>query len=85
MRIDEFNKAVKEQLLTCENMLLNKGHEYAPDAVETNEVDRLAHFKKAAAITGKMCIRDRVCVLELTVCATYIKVNQHSVVIKVNF
>ena len=40
MRIDEFNKAVKEQLLTCENLLLNKGHEYAPDAVETNEVDR---------------------------------------------
>lgn len=52
MRIDEFNKAVKEQLLTCENLLLNKGHEYAPDAIETNEVDRLAHFKKAAAITG---------------------------------
>lgn len=52
MRIDEFNKAVKEQLLTCENLLLNKGHEYAPDAVETNEVDRLAHFKKAATITG---------------------------------
>lgn len=52
MRIDEFNKVVKEQLLTCENLLLNKGHEYAPDAVETNEVDRLAHFKKVAAITG---------------------------------
>lgn len=52
MRIDEFNKAVKEQLLTCENLLLNKGHEYAPGAVETNEVDRLAHFKKAAALTG---------------------------------
>lgn len=52
MKIEEFNKAVKEQLLTCENMLLNKGHEYAPDAAETNDVDRLAHFKKAAAIMG---------------------------------
>ena len=33
--------------------------------------------------TGLYC--RQVCVLELTVCATYIKVNQHSVVIKVNF
>ena len=52
MKIEEFNKAVKEQLLTCENMLLNKGREYAPDAAETNDVDRLAHFKKAAALMG---------------------------------
>lgn len=46
MKIDAFNKAVKEQLLTCESMLITKGEEYAPDA----EIDRLAHFKKAAAI-----------------------------------
>ena len=50
MRIDVFNKVVKEQLLTCENLLIGKGHEYAPDAVDENDVDRLAHFKKAAAI-----------------------------------
>lgn len=52
MKIDVFNKVVKEQLLTCENLLIGKGHEYAPDAVDENNVDRLAHFKKAAAIIG---------------------------------
>ena len=52
MRIDVFNKVIKEQLLTCESLLIGKGHEYAPDAVDENDVDRLAHFKKAAAIIG---------------------------------
>lgn len=50
MKIDVFNKVVKEQLLTCENLLIGKGYEYAPDAVDESSVDRLAHFKKAAAI-----------------------------------
>lgn len=39
-----FNNVVQEQLAICESFLLNKGEEYASD------VDRLAHFKKAAAI-----------------------------------
>lgn len=50
MKIDIFNKVVKEQLLTCESLLIGKGYEYAPDAVDESAVDRLAHFKKAAAI-----------------------------------
>jgi hypothetical protein len=50
MKIDVFNKVVKEQLLICEHLLTGKGHEYAPDAVDESNIDRLAHFKKAAAI-----------------------------------
>lgn len=50
MKIDVFNKVIEEQLATCEGMLLHKGEEYAPDAVKQSAVDRLAHFKKAAAI-----------------------------------
>lgn len=50
MKITVFNKVVKEQLETCEKLLIGKGYEYAPDAVDENSVDRLAHFKKAAAI-----------------------------------
>lgn len=50
MKITAFNKVVKEQLLTCEALLIGKGHEYAPDAVDESSVDRLAHFKKAAVI-----------------------------------
>lgn len=52
MRIDVFNKVIKEQLLTCEGLLIGKGQEYAPGATDESAVDRLAHFKKAAAITG---------------------------------
>lgn len=50
MKITEFNKVVKDQLLICEGLLIDKGEEYAPDAVEESDADRLAHFKKAAAI-----------------------------------
>lgn len=50
MKIDVFNKVVREQLLVCEHLLTGKGHEYAPDAVDESNIDRLAHFKKAAAI-----------------------------------
>lgn len=49
MKIDAFNKAVKEQLTQCEAMLIGKGEEYAPGAM-AESADRLAHFKKAAAI-----------------------------------
>lgn len=48
MKIDAFNEAVKAQLETCEKMLISKGEEYALNA----DIDRLEHFKKAAAITG---------------------------------
>ena len=42
MKIDVFNKVVKEQLLVCEHLLTGKGHEYAPDAVDESNIDRLA-------------------------------------------
>ena len=53
MKITVFNKVVKEQLETCEKLLIGKGYEYAPDAVDENSVDRLAHFKKAGALQGE--------------------------------
>ena len=52
MKIENFNSVVKAQLDTCENVLIGKGFEYAPDAVDETDVDRLAHFKKAAAIVN---------------------------------
>ena len=51
MQTEVFNKIVGVQLATCGKTLLYKGREYAPDA-EVSSVDRLAHFKKAAAIMG---------------------------------
>ena len=66
MTIETFNAIVHEQIDTCTNMLTGKGLEYAPDAAKekgpevaplgyeknsaTKNADRLAHFKKAAAI-----------------------------------
>ena len=41
MKIDVFNKVVKEQLLVCEHLLTGKGHEYAPDAVDADKAPRL--------------------------------------------
>ena len=68
MTIETFNTIVHAQIDTCTNMLTGKGLEYAPDATKekgpelaplgyekisaTNTADRLAHFKKAAAIMG---------------------------------
>ena len=49
-----------------------------------------AELLRIFAGAGESCVEHaglycrQVCVLELTVCATYIKVNQHSVVVKVN-
>ena len=48
MTSDFFATAVAEQLRTCAKLLDTKGEEYAPDA----DIDRLAHFKKAASIMG---------------------------------
>ena len=47
MKIDVFNKVVKEQLLVCEHLLTGKGHEYAPDAVDESNIDRLAQLSTA--------------------------------------
>lgn len=52
MKSDAFNKVVAEQFLACENYLKNKGREYTPNACNDGGGDRLAHFKKAAVITG---------------------------------
>lgn len=52
MTIDNFNKIIESQLNQCAKMLIGKGKEYAPEAEKGNSVDRLAHFKKAAAIIG---------------------------------
>ena len=50
MRHDDFNKIVKEQLQECEALLSVKCAEYASAPLE--RIDRLAHFKKAAALRG---------------------------------
>lgn len=50
MIINEFNDVVIRQMECCKSMLVTKGNEYAPDAMENVEIDRLAHFKKAATL-----------------------------------
>ena len=50
MRMETFNAVVAEQLSACEELLTGKGYAYAPDAMDENSADRLAHFKKAAAL-----------------------------------
>lgn len=50
MTITKFNRVISDQLTICEKLLCGKGQEYAPDATEDLKADRLAHFKKAAAI-----------------------------------
>lgn len=44
MTVTLFEKVVNEQINRCEDLLVNKGREYAPGE------DRLAAFKKAAAL-----------------------------------
>ena len=50
MKTDIFNKVIEEQLLTCKNILCQKGLEYTPNAIAETSADRLAAFKKAATI-----------------------------------
>lgn len=50
MIINEFNDVVIEQMEHCKTMLVTKGNEYAPEAMSNVEIDRLAHFKKAATL-----------------------------------
>lgn len=50
MIINEFNDVVIDQMERCKTMLVTKGNEYAPKAMSDVEIDRLAHFKKAAKL-----------------------------------
>lgn len=50
MNRQTFDKIVTDQLNRSELLLTSKGHEYAEGANEFTEIDRLAHFKKAAAL-----------------------------------
>lgn len=45
-----FERIVTDQLSRSEALLAGKGHEYAEGADTSQNVDRLAHFKKAAAL-----------------------------------
>ncbi len=46
----DFNHVIYNQLERCENLLVTKGAEYAPGVNRDSDLDRLAHFKKAAII-----------------------------------
>ena len=50
MIINEFNDVVIGQMERCKMLLITKGNEYAPEAMENIKIDRLAHFKKAAML-----------------------------------
>ena len=57
MNMTKFNEVVQTQTEHCLSLLVTKGAEYAPDSKvpefayeEVGQTDRLAHFKKAAAI-----------------------------------
>ena len=50
MKIKTFNDIVQGQLEHCTRLLTGKGHEYAEGAEADEQIDRLAHFKKAAAL-----------------------------------
>ena len=50
MNLKQFDKIVTDQLSRSELVLMGKGTEYAEEATDETEVDRLAHFKKAAAM-----------------------------------
>lgn len=45
-----FERIIHDQLARSDALLTNKGKEYAEDADVTQTIDRLAHFKKAAAL-----------------------------------
>lgn len=52
MKQSEFNGIVLDMLTRAEETLTRKGQEYAENASTENQVDRLEHFKKAAALQG---------------------------------
>lgn len=57
MRTKDFNNIVKEQLYRCENLLITKMREYAEGSDTDESVDRLAAFKKAAALQNQTPIQ----------------------------
>ena len=50
MILNEFNDVVISQTERCKSILVTKGNEYVPKATNSSDVDRLAHFKKAAVL-----------------------------------
>lgn len=50
MTQETFNEVVVRQMDLCTSLLMVKGTEYAPDVLTDMRNDRLAHFKKAAAL-----------------------------------
>lgn len=46
----DFNEVIIRQTDRCKSILTAKGAEYAPFAVKSSGIDRLAHFKKAAVV-----------------------------------
>lgn len=57
MKTKDFNNIVKEQLYRCENLLITKMREYAEGSDTDESVDRLAAFKKAAALQNQTPIQ----------------------------
>ena len=66
MNLKQFDKIVTDQLSRSELVLMGKGTEYAEEATDETEVDRLAHFKKAAALQDKQKMDAKVKVLQST-------------------
>lgn len=50
MTQEKFNDVVIRQMDLCTSLLMTKGAEYTPDALSNMQIDRLAHFKKAAEL-----------------------------------
>ena len=50
MTQEKFTDVVGSQIEFCKSMLIKKGTEYAPENHAPGEMDRLAHFKKAAVM-----------------------------------
>ena len=46
----QFNYSLIAQMEMCDVILRSKGEEYAPDALEDTQRDRLGHFKRAASM-----------------------------------
>ena len=46
----EFNNIVIKEIEHCKDILISKGAEYAPGAIQGTAADRLAHFRKAAVL-----------------------------------
>ena len=52
MNLKQFDKIVTDQLSRSELVLMGKGTEYAEEATDETEVDRLAHLVSVADMVG---------------------------------